>query len=356
MVVSSGGGSIVPSGTLTDTQGLIGFTWTLGGAAGGQTVTVSSAGVSDLVLNATAVVLSATKLSITQQVGSSYQAGDSIPALIVEERKATGVRDTTSTDSVFLSFAASPNGATITGVTRVRAVAGIARFDNFRLTRAGTGYRLLVSAAGLASDTSAAISITPRPASVLALVSGGGQVAAPGATLAQPVVVRTVDAYANPVAGVIVSFATANGTTSAAADTSDLNGLASVGWTLPLSTGVKVLTVTSTGLTGSPLTVNATASAGVATTTLAPQLDTLTAIGANRLLIATSRDGANNVTPGTYTWISRDPAIVTVNDTGRVRAIANGATWVVVTESGGTRDSARVVVETPADCVETRRR
>ncbi|MCE9601364.1 MAG: Ig-like domain-containing protein [Gemmatimonadetes bacterium] len=345
VAVTSGGGSVVPTGTVTDGQGLIGFAWTLGAAAGSQSVTVSSAGVPNLVVNATAVVLSATQLVITQEVGSTYQAGDSIPALLVEARTSGGVRDTTYGDSVFLAFAANPAGASFTGVTRVRALAGLARFDNFRLTRAGTGYRLSVNAAGMSPDTSAVIAVTARAASVLGLVSGGGQVAAPGAALAQPIVVRTTDGYANPVAGVIVAFATTNGTTSAAADTSDASGLASVGWTLPVSTGLKVLTVTSAGLTGSPLTVNATASAGVATTTLAPQLDTLTAIGATRLLVATARDGAGGVTAGTFSWGSRDSSRVTVDSTGRARAVANGATWVIVTEAGGTRDSARIVVE-----------
>ena len=345
VAATSGGGSVVASGSVTNGQGLIGFTWTLGGAAGAQSVTVSSAGVPNLVVNANAVVVSASQLVITQEVGSTYQAGDSIPALLVEARAAGGARDTTFGDSVFLAFAANPAGATFTGVTRVRALAGLARFDNFRLTRAGPSYRLSVNASGLLPDTSAAISIMARAASALLLVSGGGQVAAPGAALSQPIVVRTFDGYFNPVAGVIVSFATANGSTSAAADTSDASGVASVGWTLPVGTGVQVLTVTSAGLTGSPLTVTATASAGVATTTLAPQLDTLTAIGATRLLVATARNGAGGVTAGSFAWGSRDSALVTVDSTGRARAVTNGATWVLVTEAGGTRDSARIVVQ-----------
>lgn len=345
IVVSAGGGSVLPSGSVTDAQGVVSFTWTLGNAAGTQSVTVSSAGVANLVVNATAIVVSANQLVITQEVGSTYQAGDSIPALLVEARTAGGTRDTTFADSVTLGFAVNPTGAALTGVTRVRAALGIARFDDFRLTRAGNGYRLLVSAAGLQSDTSAVISITPRAASVVALVSGGGQAAAPGAVLAQPVVVRTTDGYANPVAGVIVGFSVASGSTSAAADTTDIDGLASVEWTLAPLTGAQVLTVTSAGLTGSPFTVNATATSGIASTSIAPQVDTLTAIGATRLLVATARDGGNAVVPGVFTWTSSNAAAVSVNDSGRVAAVANGAAWIVATESGGTRDSARVVVE-----------
>ncbi len=344
VAVTTGGGAVLPSAATTDANGQLSFTWTLGAAAGAQTVTVSSAGVANLVVSATAVVANATQLVITQELGPSYQAGDSLPALLVEARTAGGARDSSFADSVFLGFAVNPNAATLSGPVRVRATAGLARFDNFRLTRAGSGYRLLVTAAGLASDTSTAIAITPRAASVLALSTGGGQAAAPGAALAQPVVVRVADGYDNPVAGVIVGFSVPNGNVAAAADTTDATGLASVLWTLGATPGVQTLTVTAAGLTGSPLAVTATATSGVASTTVAPQLDTLTAIGANRLLVATARDAAAAVVPGAFTWLSRDPAIATVNDSGRVVAVTNGATWVVATEAGGTRDSARVVV------------
>ncbi|MCC7000979.1 MAG: Ig-like domain-containing protein [Gemmatimonadaceae bacterium] len=342
-----GSGATVPSSPFTDANGLYTFTWTLGAAAGAQTATIQSPGATDLVVTATAVVANATQLVITQEIPASpYAAGDSLPALVVEARTAGNARDSTFADSVFLSFdAGSPAGATFTGTTRVQAVAGIARFDNFRLTRAGITYRLAVNAAGLTPDTSTTIAITPRAASVIALSTGGGQAAAPDAALPQPVVVRAADPYDNPVAGVIVGFSVASGSVGATVDTTDVNGLASTSWTLGTTTGGQTLTATADGLTGSPISVSATATSGVATTTLAPQFDTLTAIGANRLLVATARDGANAVVPGAFTWLSRDPAIATVNDTGRVVAVTNGETWVVATEAGGTRDSARIVVQ-----------
>ena len=344
VAVTTGGGVVTPAGGTTDANGFFNFTWTLGPGTGAQSVTVSSPGVTDLVVSANAVFVGASQLRITQQVGANYLAGDSITALLVEARVPGGTVDTTFADSVFLGFAVSPAGATITGVSRVRAVAGVARFDDFRLTRAGT-YRLLVTAPGLNGDSSAVVTIGPRNATQLALVSGGGQGADPGTALPQPVVVRAADGYGNGVAGVEVTFAVASGSTSATADTTDADGLASVTWTLGPATGTQTLTATAAGLTGSPLGVTALSNTGIVSTAIAPALDTLTAIGATRLLVATSRDGANGVVPGIYTWASRDSALVMVNDSGRVTAVANGATWVVATESGGTRDSARVVVE-----------
>mgnify|MGYP000010220223 CR=1 FL=1 len=343
--VNAGGGVVTPPDPVTDAQGRIGFNWTLGPAAGSQSVSVSSPGVTSISISATAEVSTPVRVVIMQQVGNTYQAGDSIPALLAEVRLSGGARDVTFGDSVFLSFAVNLTGATLVGTTRVRAVAGVARFDDFRIQRAGIGYRLLVGRPGLVADTSTAITITARAASVLGLVSGGGQSAAPGAQLPQPIVVRVSDGFANPVAGAIVGFATSNGAVSAAADTTDAAGLASVSWTLAPTVGAQSLSVTAPGLTNSPLAVGASGSAGIVSTTLAPKLDTLTAIGATRLLVTTARDGANTVALGTYVWGSRDSAVVAVNDSGRVRAVANGATWVLVTESGGTRDSARIVVQ-----------
>ena len=342
--VASGGGIVTPLGTVTDSLGRVSFTWTLGASAGTQSVTVSSAGVTPLTVSATAQAVQRT-LVITQELGTSYAAGDSLPALLAEVRGSGGVRDTTFTDSVGIAIVAGPAGATLTGPARVAAAAGLARFDNLRLTKAGSGYRLQVSAGGVTPDTSAAIGITARAASVLALASGGGQSAAPGAALAQPVVVRIADAYDNPVAGTIVLFSTLGGTLSAAADTSDAAGLASSAWTLGTTVGTQSLVVTAGALGGSPLTVTATATGNITSTTLAPTFDTLTAIGATRLLTATSRNGANTVVPGNYTWLSRDTSIAAVNDSGRVAAKKDGQTWIVATESGGTRDSARIVVQ-----------
>jgi len=346
VAVTTGGGIVTPVGTVTDSVGVFRFTWQLGAAAGAQTATVTSPNVTPLVVTANAISTGAVRLRITQQIGATYQAGDSIPALLVEARNALDVRDTLYSDSVFLAFAVNPTGATFVGTTRVRAVAGVARFDNFRVQRAGTGYRLQASAAGLAPDTSTAFAITARNASILALASGGNQTAAPSTALPQPVVVRVTDAFANPIAGIPVGFAVAAGSVSAASVNTDASGLASVTWTLGPAAGAQSMTVTSAGLTGSPMTVLANNGGGaVATTTVAPTFDTLTAIGAARVLTATARDASNAVVPGVYTWLSRAPSVATVDSVGRVVAVATGTTYIVATEAGGTRDSSRIVVD-----------
>ncbi|HVZ47843.1 MAG TPA: Ig-like domain-containing protein [Gemmatimonadaceae bacterium] len=104
------------------------------------------------------------------------------------------------------------------------------------------------------------------------------------------------------------------------------------------------LTASSSGLTSATSAAFNIGTPAVASTVVSPHLDTLTAIGATFALGAQARDAAANPVAGTFTWVSRAPGVATVSASGSVTAVANGSTWVVATEAGGTRDSAQVVV------------
>src|SRR5439155_560182 len=84
---------------------------------------------------------------------------------------------------------------------------------------------------------------------------------------APAVIVR--DQFNNPVAGVAVVFAVGSGSGTSsitgADQTTNASGIATVGsWTLGRTTGGYTLTASSAGLTGSPVTFTATATAGAA--------------------------------------------------------------------------------------------
>jgi hypothetical protein len=78
-------------------------------------------------------------------------------------------------------------------------------------------------------------------------------------------------------------------------------------------------------------------------TVVSPRLDTLIFIKQSHQLAAATSDSTGLVA-GSYLWASRDASLVSVTQSGRIVARANGATWIVATEDGGSRDSARVVV------------
>jgi hypothetical protein len=93
-------------------------------------------------------------------------------------------------------------------------------------------------------------------------VAGDAQSATAGTAVAIAPKVLVTDAFADPVAGVAVTFAVASGggSITGASATTDASGFASVGsWTLGSIAGVNTLTATVTGLT--PVTFTATGTA-----------------------------------------------------------------------------------------------
>ena len=342
---TSGGGTFSPSSAATDVDGDASTTWTLGSLVGTQTMTASVGAVSSAPISATGTPAAASKLGFTVQPVTTT-AGSAIPAVTVAAQDLFGNLYPSFTGSVTVTLGANPGGATLSGTTTATAVAGVATFSGLSLDKSGTGYTLVASTSGLTSATSAGFNITAGAATTLVLVSGGGQSAAPDSLLPLPIVVKVSDSLGNGVSGRTVTFAvgTGGGSVGTASATTDATGSASTTWTLGSTAGAQTLTVTATGLAGSPLTVSATASVG-GTTEVTPHLDTLTALGGTFTLVAQARDGAGNPVAGTFTWVSRTPAVATVSAAGVVTAVTNGSTWVVATETNGSRDSALIVVE-----------
>jgi len=200
------------------------------------------------------------------------------------------------------------------------------------------------TAAGYASGGTT-VTVNGLPTTLI-LVSGGNQVASPSTLLPQPVVVKVTDALGTAVAGFPVTFAVTagGGSVGTPSTTTNASGQASTTWTLGAATGTQTITATASGLTGSPLVIAANAPV-IATTTVTPRLDTLTAINATRTLVAQAKDALGNNLTGSFSWVSRTPGVATVGVTGVVTAVTNGSTYIVVTEAGGTMDSALIVVQ-----------
>lgn len=110
--------------------------------------------------------------------------------------------------------------------------------------------------------------LLPGPATTISLFLGNGQsVAAGGAVPTRPSV-KVTDVYGNPVGGTSITFAPASGggSVTGAVLATDAQGVAAVGsWIL--GWGPNTLAATATGLTGNPVTFNAT---GTGWTTRAP--------------------------------------------------------------------------------------
>lgn len=348
--VSSGGGSVSPTSALTDSLGRAATVWTLGTTVGAQSISASvdsAATVSPLVVTATGEASAPAKLAITTQPPATVTAGALIPAITVEVRTAADVLTALYTDSVRISVASGPDTLALMG-PRVRVpVAGVVSFDSLSFEKAGT-YTLAVSAAGLAGATTTALTVQAAAPDSLLLVSGGAQIAAPGTPLPEPVVVRVIDAYGNPVGGgaVAAEVLTVGGSVTPDTALTTAAGEASFAWTLANVAGAQTLRLTAPGTALAALDVAANDGVGpIVATKIEPASDTLTFINETRQFTATSLDAALNTIAGSYAWTSLDDSIATVDTAGVVTAVKNGTARIVATESGGSADTATVLVQ-----------
>lgn len=203
---------------------------------------------------------------------------------------------------------------------------------------------LLLSAADC-EDTTA---IVPVPSEIL-VVSGNGQEAVVGTALASPVVVQVLDQDDDPMAGVVVGWATPSGSIVAGTAT-DASGETSGEWTLGTAAGSVAATASIEG--GIQATVNATALPGPVAE-LAASADSLAfaALGETATVTAAGVDAHGNaVSTVDVTWLSRDTLVASVSAGGTVTARGDGTTYVVG-QSDAASDSVRVRVAQTAASV-----
>jgi len=335
--VTSGGGSVSPATIATNALGIASATWTLGPVTGAGTATATSAGLagSPVSFTATGIADAATRLVIVAQP-SSVAAGTPIaPPIVVQARDATNNLVTSFSGSVALSMGTNPGGATLGGATSVSASGGVATFAGMTLNRTGTGFTLVASAGGLASDISAAFNVSTGPASILTITGGNNQTNLAASALPNPLSVTVTDAAGNPVGGIAVTWAVSSGAGSLAAASSLTNGagIATDSWTLGPLTGVQTVSATAAGLTGSPATFSATATSGTATRVVFSSRPGNAIAGANLSpsIVISALDSAGNVAttfsgPVSVTFAA-NPGGATLNGTTTVNAVAGVASF-----------------------------
>jgi Bacterial Ig-like domain (group 1) len=164
------------------------------------------------------------------------------------------------------------NGSPISGATVTWAIlSGGGALDAATTTTDANGLAKAVYTAGTTAGpvtiTATASTLTPasftvtvnpdQPAAIT-MVGGDQQNAPAGQLLAQPLVVKVVDQYGNPIAGVTVSWSTNEGTLSAASTMTDATGQASIQLTLGSdATGPVTVTAAIDGVGNVSFTENA---------------------------------------------------------------------------------------------------
>ena len=202
-----------------------------------------------------------TRLAFAIQPSDAVAGQALAPAVTVTALDQVGNPATAFAGTVTIALAANPAAATLSGGTSAVAVAGVATFDDLRLDKLGSGYRLRASAAGLVPDTSAAFAVRAGPPARLTALDGLAQTAPAGTALPLPYSVAVRDSFDNPVAGAVVTWSVTagGGSLTPAQAATDSTGAASAVHTLGLHAGGQSATAAVVALPDSLATFTATA-------------------------------------------------------------------------------------------------
>src|SRR5438105_14718001 len=144
-----GSGSVNPTSSTSNGSGIAVTTWTLGTAAGTQTVQATGAG-SPVPFSATAKAGAAATIaanSATSQSATACKAGSEAPAVIVKDANGNPVAQ------VAVTFAVAPGNGTITGASQTTNASGVATVGSWTLS-ATAGPNTLTATSGSLSGRS----------------------------------------------------------------------------------------------------------------------------------------------------------------------------------------------------------
>ena len=105
---------------------------------------------------------------VTQQPPASVTAGSGF-GLTVQAEDSSGNLITSFNGTVTVALASNPGGATLGGTLTVTASGGVATFSGLTLTKAASGYTLVVTSSGLGQGVTSAITVTPAAATQLVI-------------------------------------------------------------------------------------------------------------------------------------------------------------------------------------------
>jgi hypothetical protein len=276
--LASGPGTL--GGTLTattDVSGLATFTnLAVTGSSGTYTIRFTAPGLTQVVSGIIGVGAGvATQLTITTQPAAAAQSGIALTTQPVIQLR-DGSNNPVAQAGVAVTAAIATGGGTLSGTVTVNTDAsGVATFTDLVISGLVGDRTLEFTATGLASVTSANITLSAGTAARLAITTQPSATAVNTQAFAQQPVIQVQDAVGNPVAasGVVVNAAIATGSpslagTPAVTNASGVATFTDLAITGPI--GARTLEFTAPGLTpatSGPVTLTAGAATKLAITT-----------------------------------------------------------------------------------------
>ena len=359
--VTAGGGTIAPASgatVATDANGRAALTsWTLGATPGVNSVTATASGLSGspVVFNATATDAPPTQLAITTQPGGAVSGLALSQQPVVQIRNASN--GVVSTSSLAVTATIASGTGTLSGTTTVNAVNGVATFTNLVVSGTGAHTLRFATTSPALQVVSGSFDVVLGASANIAATTSMSQTATVSTTVTAPGV-RVRDANNDPVSGVNVTFTlTAGGGSispaSPATVATDANGNASLSsWTLGATPGVNTVTAAVSGLTGSPVTFNATGTAAPPTQLVitAQPAGAVSGAAFTTQPVIELRDAGNAVVTGSSATVTAtiESGTGTLGGTTSVNAVNGVATFTNLSITGTGAHTLRFATTTPA--------
>ncbi len=272
-VITSGTGALVGTATVNAVAGVATFTTLRVNGSGDHQLQFTAAGLTAASSNTFAVTQVPASLSVLTQPSGAVSGTAFTTQPVVRILDNAGLVVVSGSGATLNVSAARMAGtATLSGVLTIAAANGVATFTNLAFTGTGVGAHSIdfTTSAPALTVTSANFTVSAGAAATIASASSVAQNAPAGSPVAAPPSVRVADSNNNPVSGVAVTFAVASGGGSIVpgdgAVSTNASGIATLtSWTLGAAPGANSVTATAAGLVGSPVTFNATGTAGAAT-------------------------------------------------------------------------------------------
>ncbi|WP_310569111.1 hypothetical protein [Gemmatimonas sp.] len=259
--ITSGGGSITPAATSSNSVGVASSSdWRLGTITGNNSATATPTTGGDAVngvvfvpaastFTATATGPTGVEISGGPVAGTTYTAGSALPSATV---RVIGENNRTVEGYSGAIVASVLQGGPLFGTMSIATVAGVATFSNLSIQKAGTTQQLRFTAGTLFADTGV-FGIGSASAASLTINAGNNQSALVGTvlgaatgTVAPSVIVK--DTYGNVVVGQTVYFSPSNNSATVTPLVNPTNsaGLGSATWQLQSGTNEMLASLDAT--------------------------------------------------------------------------------------------------------------
>jgi len=190
-------------------------------------------------------------------------AGSPLADVQVAVQDAAGNTVPSAAASITLAIGTNPGAGTLSGVTTVNTIMGVATFSGLSINKAGIGYTLVATSGALTQATSVAFDVTPGAATQLAFTQQptatvAGAVMAPVTVTVQDANQNTVTSYATGI-GLAIGTNPGGGMLTGGAPVTPVNGVATFsslsidgagnGYTLQATSGALAQTSASFNIT-----------------------------------------------------------------------------------------------------------